>query len=473
MLTEIPAQKTSPNILKTKRPIGVQLPQNNNQNQNVTVIHGFKSKLGINPRPAVKVVDAMPEKHTKTGSLPSSVTIKPINNNKVNNHGKLGPPKPIATNAAIPKPNATITIPKMNNSYKTEHKVPTRIDASLAPPTSSTAAVASNTTNDSTHRPQKRIIPIKISDTVSVRANSIDKSSDSDVLSHESSETNRKKRSLSQESRANASPPKRASIDKGKKPNNPLNANFQHLINVCNKAKDDDEMKKICRNLEKYYHRAHPDYVNSEDFIDLVRGMASHIENKPKDMFIHLIQLLEEMKSRKVDNVTNGGANNKVATVQEAAATSTTPIINTEEQDKDAKREAKREKKIQKLSKGLQLLQSKIREYERAEVDWDDEANSSFVVTENLKKRAYDIYLKLCDLTGESRNAERSVKKPIKFNGTAYKEFDKKLETFVNEQKTFPDMFDVLRIMGHCNEKYKYRLDKSQQQAVGMFLCFF
>lgn len=466
MLTEISTHKTTPNILKQKRPEPC-FPQHNNQNQKVTIIHGFKNKLSINPLAAMggNVVNSH-----KTGSnVPASITIIPINTiisgTGNANHGKLNAPKPMSS-AVTPKTNAVPAIPKMNSTVTIS---PTKIDAALA---SSTATLALNT-KDNVHKsnvlqPVKRVQPRKISDSVTIRAGSIEKSSDSDMLSHDSVSTandetvtpNRTKRPAQPQSQGSTEetvPLKRAAVDKGQSPNQsvPLHEDYRNLINACKAADSKDDMKKITNKLVKYYRRSHPEFVNSQEFRKLVRDVTHQVKTQPDQMYIKLIDLMEELKTRRTEE------NGDIDTATAVALTA--PVVDQKEQEK----EKKRVERIQKMSDVLRKMQIRIKELEQAEVDWDAEAHSSYMITEKLKVRAYKIYMKLCKLTGESQNAERTVRKPIKFNGTKYREFDRKLEFYVNKNDKFPDMFDVMRILGHCNEKYGYRLDKSHQHSIG------
>lgn len=474
MLTEISTHKTTPNILKQKRPEPI-FPQHNNQNQKVTIIHGLKNKLSINPLAAnvVNVVDSH-----KTGSnVPPSITIIPVSTiigaagtgTGHTSHAKLNAPKPMPC-TVTPKTNAAPVIPKINSTITIS---PTKVDAALA---SSTATPASNTkinvNNSSVQKPIRRVQPRKISDSVTIRASSIEKSSDSDMLSHDSTNDdtvtpNRKKRPPPQsESTEKTVPSKRAAVDKNQNQSVPLNADYKNLIEVCKAADSNADMKKIIDKLVKYYRRSHPEYVNSQDFCKLVRGVTDKIKTQPEHMYIELIDLLEELKTRRAE--TNGDANANATAVTTAAAAAP-PAIDPKVQ----KKEEKRAKNIERMSYGLQLYQSKIRKLEQAEVDWNAEGHSSYMVTEKLKKKAYKVYMKLCTLTGESQNAERTVKKPIKFDGTEYREFNKRLADFVNENDKFPDMFDVMRILDYCNKKFGYRLDKSHQHSIGMFSPLF
>lgn len=73
----------------------------------------------------------------------------------------------------------------------------------------------------------------------------------------------------------------------------------------------------------------------------------------------------------------------------------------------------------------------------------------------------------MCDLSGESKHAQRSVRKPIKFHGTVYPEFNKTLQAFVNRTNIFPDYFDVKKCLEHCNTQYNMRLRAEEIRLIG------
>lgn len=79
----------------------------------------------------------------------------------------------------------------------------------------------------------------------------------------------------------------------------------------------------------------------------------------------------------------------------------------------------------------------------------------------------FQIYEKICDLTGESKNAHRLVKKPIKFNETRIPQFNKTLQAFINRTKEFPDYYDVLRMLEHCNRTFNLGLVNFEMKNIG------
>lgn len=432
----------------------VRVPQNNNNKPKITVIQGYKQQT-LNAHFPVKDAKSL----DKPGNLSPGITITPIGN--TNSHGNFNMSN---KSLLLTKPKSTIP-PTLAKPYVT---IPPNNNATVAPVKAASLS-----------RPAKRVNPTKISDSVTNRASSIEKSSDSDMLSRDSSvAANDEGVAQNQANGTNiqskdideppSKRPKTSNVGNVCNEKTPIHDDYKELMDACKAAEKSDEMTKVIAKLVKYYHRAHPDYVRSKSFLKLVKNVTNDIKAQPTLVYIKITSLLEELRTRRSEE--DVSAEPPVA----AAATTTMTTPTATENPKDAEVNEKRTKKIQKLSNALYTLQKRIRKSEEAEVDLDDEYNSNYLLTERFKKRAFEIYSKLCDLTGESRHAERIIKKQIKFNGTRFKEFNKKLEKFVNETKAFPDMFDVLRIIDYCNKEYKYRMSSDTRKTVGKYnSCIF
>lgn len=292
-------------------------------------------------------------------------------------------------------------------------------------------------------KPSKRITPRKLSSSVSMRAHSLEKSSDSDGGSHEMLST------LANGGTGNASAiesnetPEQGTVHRkvDVMPKTPLNDEYKLLIETCKNADKSDDMQHLIEHkLIKYYQSVHRNFVNSKSFLRTVSETTRSIQAKPNLVFVAIRGLLEELKTRRDSS--------KIMVIDDQDPHPNDSI--TGDKIKDLK--------IRKLSAALSKLNRKIAMLEEEEVDFDDEINSKYMISERCKKRAWTIYEKICDLTGESKDAQRLVKKPIRFHDSPFPEFNRTLEKFVNKTNSFPDMFDVLRCMQHCNKEYGYRL---------------
>lgn len=205
----------------------------------------------------------------------------------------------------------------------------------------------------------------------------------------------------------------------------------------------------INKKLLKYYHMVHPDFINSKSFGKVVTATTVEIQANQKLVYLKISNVLEELNIRRKSGQT-------VMTNEDVASTG----------------DVRRDDQIKRLNKALYILKKKIAQLETSEVDLADESNSLYILTERYKKRACEIYEKICDITGESKHAHRQVKKPISFNGTKYPQFNKTMQSFVNQTGSFPDLFDVLRILEHCNQQYNLKLGKEESKAIGKSFFF-
>ncbi|XP_046811927.1 daxx-like protein [Lucilia cuprina] len=282
-------------------------------------------------------------------------------------------------------------------------------------------------------------------------------------------------------------------------PKPPLEPEYEELIKACREADPSKDMEKLIKTkLLKYYYEVHGDFVKSKSFRKSIRKVVETIKAKPDLVYYNLKTIVEELKVRRKARVveeasaaasptsesTNTAANNNnnnntntaspLATAENVEKPTTTTsdsnvpasssTSNTSTTAVEISATAttstgnkKLDEQIKKLNKALYVLTKRIEVLEQAEVDWDDD-DSSFLQVERFKKRACQIYEKICDLTGESKNAHRLVKKPIKFNETRIPQFNKTLQAFINRTKEFPDYYDVLRMLEHCNRTYSLGL---------------
>lgn len=227
---------------------------------------------------------------------------------------------------------------------------------------------------------------------------------------------------------------------------NEVSRELKELIETCRAAESSAEMKQIIKKkLLKYYHSVHPDYVMSKNFLISLRETTNEIKKEPHLVYIKLKDVIEELDTRRKSKAT-------VVTSEESLE-----VKGTGDEKKDLY--------LKKLYKALVKLKRHIADLEEAEVDWDDDEDSSYLKKVRFEKRACEIYNKICEITGESAHAHRIVKKPIKFKGTDFPEFNIKLQKFVNKNKSFPNYFEVLRLLDYCNKTHNFGLSNDQTKS--------
>uniref|UniRef100_A0A182QP78 Daxx histone-binding domain-containing protein n=1 Tax=Anopheles farauti TaxID=69004 RepID=A0A182QP78_9DIPT len=251
---------------------------------------------------------------------------------------------------------------------------------------------------------------------------------------------------------------------------NPIGKEFQELLDACRKADSSKDMETLIeRKLIRYYEIVHPDYVNSRSFKKAVVKVTAEVRAQPNLVFLKLANIVEELNARRKSRSLAQTANTAPASVDVAGKDNRTSAAQSVEGGVGgivSTGNAKKDLQITKLNRVLYVLTKRIQQLETAEVDFSHENNSAFLMTERYKKRAYEVYEKLCDITGESKNAHRLVRKPIHFQGTQYPEFNRTLSQFVNKTNTFPNFRDVLKCLQHCNEKHDYGLRTERMNRI-------
>ena len=120
------------------------------------------------------------------------------------------------------------------------------------------------------------------------------------------------------------------------------------------------------------------------------------------------------------------------------------------------------DKHILKLEKALKACANEIKKCEEAEIDWDNDDNSNFIMADRWKKKFMHIHNKLAEYKGLSKSLERSSDKSFKFSDSNFPEINKKIERFVNKTKTFPDFWDIKKQIEKVNEDKNLRLMEMQ-----------
>lgn len=225
---------------------------------------------------------------------------------------------------------------------------------------------------------------------------------------------------------------------------NPIGKEFAELLDACRKADSSKEMELLIqKKLIRYYECVHPDYINSKSFRKTLAAVTQDVNEHPDLVYLKLSSIVEELNIRRKSR-------NSVMTNENVTSTGS----------------ERKDNQIRRLNRALYILKKRIAKLAEAEVDFDEDINSAYMMEERYKKRAFEIYEKICDITGESKHAHRITRKPIKFDGTHYPEFNRTIQTFVNRTNTFPDFFDVLKCLQHCNTQYGYRMRRDEMTKI-------
>ncbi|XP_037082548.1 death domain-associated protein 6-like [Pollicipes pollicipes] len=152
-----------------------------------------------------------------------------------------------------------------------------------------------------------------------------------------------------------------------------------------------------------------------------------------------------------------------------AAQASQKPVVPEDRQQKEARRHRRH---VAKLEKTLRRLEREIGRREACEVDWDDGADSAYMVGARLKRRYVQVYRRYCRLVGAEEETERLGAPRIRFQGTRYPEINRRIEKFVNRSREFPDFKDVLSQIETANRHHRLLMGPGaiHDQAKDVFL---
>ncbi|XP_022234740.2 daxx-like protein [Drosophila obscura] len=268
----------------------------------------------------------------------------------------------------------------------------------------------------------------------------------------------------------------------------PFVPEYAALLLLCAEADNSKEMTKLIETkLTKYYYSVHESFVKSRGFRKLLASAMERIKAEPDMVYMHLSGVVEELKARRKAKVVMMASVPEAEAVPEKAPVREVAPINPStraalefkpEREQDDANDAagpepispsidkRTDAHIRRMNIALHRINKRIQALENAEVDWDDDDNSSYLTVERYKKRACEIYEKICDLTGESKSAFRQLKQPIRFEDSPYPQFNRVLSSFVNRMQEFPDYHDVLQLLEHCNKMNEMGLASFEMKRI-------
>ncbi|XP_050359291.1 daxx-like protein [Nymphalis io] len=218
---------------------------------------------------------------------------------------------------------------------------------------------------------------------------------------------------------------------------------YQNFIDLCFELENSEDMRKIVeKKIKAYYKQCPKEYVESEEFIDMVSGKIVSMGAAPGKMYLFIKDVVDELNLQRKMSKTLGPK--------------TTDII----QDKiiagdESEYDSKRQKQIRKLEKTIKKLHRAIQKLEEQEVDFEDEDDSVYLLTERYKERMVRVYAKFCQLTNTKMPSEPRINlevRPGRPVGPA-----RKLEKWINKKVPigtplpFPDFHDVIRCVREAN----------------------
>ncbi|KAJ2946539.1 hypothetical protein O0L34_g12594 [Tuta absoluta] len=230
---------------------------------------------------------------------------------------------------------------------------------------------------------------------------------------------------------------------------------YQEFIDLCFKLENSNDMKTIVeKKIKGYYRQVPKEYTESEEFVELVQSKLLSMRAGPEKLYLYIKDIVDEL------NLQRKMAKAK-PTVKETINLEAEKFQYGEESEFDSKRQ----RQIRKLEKTLKKLHRAIQKLEEQEVDFDDEEDSVYLLTERYKERMVRVHAKFCQLTNTKMPSEPRIQiqpRPGQPAGPA-----KRLEKWVNKKVPigkplpFPDFHDVLRCVREANDEDKLRWNEA------------
>ncbi|XP_063633190.1 titin homolog [Cydia splendana] len=218
---------------------------------------------------------------------------------------------------------------------------------------------------------------------------------------------------------------------------------YQNFISLCIQLENSNDMEKIIeKKIKPYYKQAPKEYTESEEFLDMVSSKITAMEAAPEKMYLYIKDIVDEL------NLQRKYMKQVPAEEPKSKDVDKDSFIYGKENELDPNKQ----RQIRKLEKTLKKLNRAIQKLEAQEVDFDDEEDSVYLLTEKYKERMVRVHAKFCQLTNTKLPSQpRIVIDPRPGLSAAPA---KRLEAWINKKNTvtFPDFHDVLRCVREANE---------------------
>ncbi|XP_046398738.1 nucleolin 2-like [Ischnura elegans] len=238
---------------------------------------------------------------------------------------------------------------------------------------------------------------------------------------------------------------------------------FQNFIKICHdtevqKRKGDPKLSsRICDKLCERFKKADPEYTKSEVFRDLLKSVGKSVENDPKNLFVHMREVNDQLHLRCVKQKNN----NHKRKAEDGEDTDNVSVKRPKTAASDCSGDHSNEATMvneghcKKLEKLFEKVYRKVKQLEEKEVDWDDEENSNYIRLEAYKRRLWAIWEKWKEASGRSDDVKKLKHQKVAFSETSHPDLDRAIEKHVNKTKCFPDYLDIYKITSETLNKDK------------------
>ncbi|XP_018413610.1 PREDICTED: death domain-associated protein 6 [Nanorana parkeri] len=240
---------------------------------------------------------------------------------------------------------------------------------------------------------------------------------------------------------------------------------FEEFVDYCSKLTV--EHPEVIAFLQSRFSKANPTYLSSVEFRNTLGRCLTRVQGKQTKVYVYINELCTVLKN----NSEKKKVNLQVAV---AAAGPQADKVETEQPAEDAEEEVPERKagskhQIRRLENLLRLYSQEIQKLQEKELsieDMDDE-DSTYIQESRLKQKMLRIFEKLCELKTCSSLTGRVIEQRIRYQGTRYKEVNRRLEKFINKTRDiFPDYNDVLQEVQKASDRHNLDLTRKQVRSI-------
>ncbi|XP_014478354.1 PREDICTED: uncharacterized protein LOC106746336 [Dinoponera quadriceps] len=266
---------------------------------------------------------------------------------------------------------------------------------------------------------------------------------------------------------------------------------FPQFISLCLSKSHEGDMVKIVDRLKRNYEKLDAVYAGSKSFALFLNDKREAIVNSNsgllyvciEEVLIEMRKMIKEQSRRKPTN--NSIAYDAIPSTSYAANKVNNTAESEDNEDDDTYMKSETRKKIQIIRTAMKKCEIKIKKFEEAEVDFDDEADSNYIKMERYKQKMVELYSKYCELTGCDVDAGRSYLRPKNISTTQIVAVDHAITNFINSKISkrnqlkngkklgsftnnliFPDYRDILECVSRCNDRRNLSLNKKKQKSL-------
>ncbi|XP_025831289.1 death domain-associated protein 6 isoform X2 [Agrilus planipennis] len=122
----------------------------------------------------------------------------------------------------------------------------------------------------------------------------------------------------------------------------------------------------------------------------------------------------------------------------------------------------KKEKNIRALEKAIYNLRKKISALEEAEVDFDEDENSSYIKMQRYRERAAQLYKRYCGYINENPYKGRPSYSRLDISCSKFPEINRAIDKHFRNKDLFPTYYDMEKLIKKCIERHKLELSKTE-----------